>query len=208
MQKPDGLTFIGPSKVEFFMETLPVEKFFGVGKVTAARMNEMGLHTGKDLKKMAEEELMKGFGKNGRFYYRIVRGIDDRPVEPNRETKSLSAEDTFPYDLTRQEDLARELYKIAAVVSERLRHYGLRGRTVSIKIKFSDFKIITRSRSFPEPLCEEAIIAATATQLLEGANPEEKPVRLLGIHISHFGEAASRFKKEDRKEQLYLFPTL
>jgi DNA polymerase-4 len=205
MKKPDGLTFIGPSAIAGFMEKLPVEKFFGVGKVTAARMKEMGLHTGKDLKALSEAELLSRFGKNGRFYYQIVRGIDERQVEPSRETKSLSAEDTFPEDLSHTEDLCRELDKIAETVAERLRRYGLKGRTVSIKIKYSDFRIITRSRSFPEPLDECERIADIAKQLLEGTEPEGKPVRLLGINISHFGEAASGAKQTLAGGQLLLF---
>ncbi len=94
LNKPDGLTFIAPAGVVEFMELLPVEKFFGVGKVTADKMRRMNLHTGADLKQLTEEALTSHFGKAGRFYYRIVRGIDDRKVEPHRETKSLAAEDT------------------------------------------------------------------------------------------------------------------
>ncbi|HZG26403.1 MAG TPA: DNA polymerase IV, partial [Chitinophagaceae bacterium] len=112
LEKPDGLTFIGPSRIEAFMEGLPVEKFFGVGKVTAAKMNDLGLLTGADLKKLSEDELVKHFGKSGHFYAQIVRGIDNRAVEPNRETKSLGAEDTFAYDLTEAADMNRELDKL------------------------------------------------------------------------------------------------
>lgn len=206
MKKPDGLTFIGPSAIESFMEALPVEKFFGVGKVTAAKMKEIGLHTGKDLKGRSEAELVKQFGKRGHFYYQIVRGIDDRQVEPNPETKSLSAEDTFADDLTAADDMKQELDKIALTVAERLLHYGLKGRTISIKIKYSDFKIITRSQSFSRPQGDAGIIAATARQLLDGTAPEGKPVRLLGINISNFGEAFPGSKKEKGKTQLFLFP--
>lgn len=99
MNKPDGQTFIGPSRVESFMEALPVEKFFGVGKVTAAKMKRLGLFTGADLKKKEEAELVRHFGKAGHFYYKIARGIDDRPVQPDRETKSLAAEDIPPIDI-------------------------------------------------------------------------------------------------------------
>src|SRR5678809_923610 len=100
MKKPDGLIFIGPSKIESFVESLPIEKFYGVGKVTAERMKAMNIHTGADLKKLSERELAQHFGKVGKFYFNIVRGIDDRRVEPNQETKSIGAEDTFPEDLT------------------------------------------------------------------------------------------------------------
>ncbi len=206
IKKPDGLTFIGPSKITSFMESLPVEKFFGVGKVTAAKMKEMGMFTGKELKKYSVEELVKHFGKNGNFYYQIVRGIDDRQVEPNRETKSLSAEDTFPYDLTRLEDMNQELDKIAALVEQRLLHYGLKGRTVTLKIKFSDFKIITRSKSYPHPVNENGIIASTVRQLLEETAPEGKLIRLLGISLSNFGEPDQKQKNNHGKDQLLLFP--
>jgi DNA polymerase-4 len=206
MKKPDGLTFIGPSAIESFMEKLPVGKFFGVGKVTAAKMKEMGIYVGNDLKKLSESELVKHFGKTGHFYYQIVRGIDDRRVEPNRETKSLSAEDTFPFDLTALEEMNRELDKIAHTVAERLQRHGLKGRTVSVKIKYNDFKIITRSESFPQPLSSYDQILRTAIRLLEGSGSEGKPVRLLGITVSNFGGIVLKPGNNDGKEQLYLFP--
>ncbi len=116
INKPDGLKFIGPSSIESFMESLPVEKFHGVGKVTAAKMKVMGLHNGADLKKLSLAELTQHFGKVGNFYYQIVRGIDERPVQPNRETKSLAAEDTFPFDLTTIAEMETELDKIASTM--------------------------------------------------------------------------------------------
>src|SRR5476651_1410307 len=119
MNKPDGLKFIGPSGIEAFMESLPVEKFFGVGKVTAEKMRNMGLHCGADLKRLSEDELTRHFGKSGKFYYKIVRGIDEREVQPNRETKSMGAEDTFAYDLTTEEEMYAELAKIAQTVHKR-----------------------------------------------------------------------------------------
>ncbi|MEO5996696.1 MAG: DNA polymerase IV [Chitinophagaceae bacterium] len=206
MKKPDGLTFIGPSKIESFMEELPVEKFFGVGKVTATKMKKLGLLTGADLKKLTEQELVKQFGKSGRFYYSIVRGIDEREVESNRETKSLGAEDTFSYDLTELEDMTRELDKITVTVVERLQRYKLKGRTVTLKIKYSDFKIITRSQSFIQPVNDSDTIAATAKQLLVDSDPEDKKIRLLGITLSNFGEVHSKLKNDTGKGQLQLFP--
>ena len=188
MKKPDGLTFIGPSKIESFVESLSIEKFYGVGKVTAQKMNSMNIHTGADLKKLSERELLKQFGKVGKFYYRIVRGIDDRPVEPNQETKSIGAEDTFPEDLTSIDEMNQHLEKIAPVVHKRLREHGLKGRTITLKIKYSDFKIITRSRSFPEPIDNLTLIIATAQELLISTEPDEVKVRLLGISVSNFGE--------------------
>lgn len=127
INKPDGLKFIGPSAVESFMEKLPVEKFHGVGKVTAGKMKKMGLFTGADLKNLSEGELIRNFGKTGRFYFRIVRGIDERAVQPHRETKSLAAEDTFAYDLTAIEEMETELDKIALLVYNRLQKNNLKG---------------------------------------------------------------------------------
>lgn len=204
LQKPDGLSFIGPSKAESFMDTLAVEKFFGVGKVTAAKMKAMELHTGADLKKLTEAELVSHFGKAGRFYYNIVRGIDSRPVEPSRETKSVSAEDTFPQDLTTLEDMVKELDKIAVSVAGRLQRHGLKGRTLTVKIKFHDFRLATRSRSVVLPVDDEATIAATARSLMAEAWKEEMKVRLLGITLSNFGERKSA-DREDGNRQLQLF---
>jgi len=204
MNKPDGLTFIGPSAVESFMEQLPVEKFYGVGKVTAARMKSMGLHTGADLKALTEDEMVRRFGKTGRFYYRIVRGIDERPVETEQETKSLGAEDTFPYDLTTHEEMFRELDRIAETVARRLDKYRLRGRTVTVKIKYSDFRLNTRSRSLEGPVADAATIAAVARELLAANVEEGSPVRLLGISLSNFGEA-TRTRPSGPGSQLELF---
>lgn len=192
MNKPDGLTFIDPAQIETFMEQLPVEKFFGVGKVTAEKMNRMQLFTGADLKKLTEDELSRYFGKTGRFFFRIVRGIDDREVQPHRETKSLGAEDTFAYDLTDQDDMNAELDKIARTVFDRLQRYGLKGRTVTLKVKYADFRQITRNHSFFSPIGDLDTIAATAKDLLAKTGLEDVKIRLLGITLSNFGEGPSK----------------
>jgi DNA polymerase-4 len=205
MNKPDGLTFISPADITAFMEQLPVEKFFGVGKVTANKMKGMGLFTGADLKKLTEEELTKRFGKSGRFYYNIVRGIDNRPVEPHRETKSVGAEDTFAYDLTTLDEMNAELDKIAATVCTRLERYQLRGRTVTLKVKYHDFKIITRNHSFPALLADLSLIAEIAKQLLAAAELEGKRIRLLGISVSNFYDPVVREAGKGGSWQLELF---
>jgi len=191
LNKPDGLAFIGPSQVEDFMERLPVEKFYGVGKVTAEKMRKMNLHTGADLKQLTEEEMTQHFGKVGRFYYNIVRGIDDRPVQPDRETKSVGAEDTFPYDLATTEEMCAGLDKIAPLVADRLQRHNLKGRTITVKIKFSDFKLITRSLSLPQGVCDVDTITATARQILTATDLADRKVRLLGISLHNFGDAPS-----------------
>ncbi|MDH4298553.1 MAG: DNA polymerase IV, partial [Cyclobacteriaceae bacterium] len=189
MNKPDGLTFIGPSRIKTFMETLPVEKFFGVGKVTAEKMHKIGLHTGADLKKLSASELIKHFGKAGKFYYKIVRGIDDREVQPHRATKSVGAEDTFPFDLSDVEEMHEALDKIAALVQDRLERQGLRGRTITLKIKYHDFIQVTRSQSFSEAINDLDTIIETARKLLLSATAaDNKRIRLLGITVSNFGD--------------------
>ena len=205
LDKPDGLTFIGPSKIESFINNLPVEKFFGVGKVTADKMKRMQLFTGADLKKLSEEDLVRNFGKTGHFYYKIVRGIDEREVQTHRETKSLGAEDTFAYDLETAEEMHKELDRIAVIVFERLGKKQLKGRTITLKVKYSDFTQITRNHSFAYPVGDLETIAVVAKQLLEKIDMEEKMVRLLGISLSNFGEMEIKSKKPRDPEQLELF---
>lgn len=188
INKPDGLTFIGPSKIESFMESLPVEKFHGIGRVTAEKMKRMNLFNGADLKKLTEEQLVLHFGKAGKFYYKIVRGIDDREVQPNRETKSVGAEDTFAYDLTDIDEMYSELDKIAKTVSDRLHRYQLKGRTLTLKVKYSDFKQITRNQSFLHEINDLKTIAQTAKDLLLKTFNDEQKIRLLGITLSNFNE--------------------
>lgn len=205
INKPDGLKFIGPSSIEAFMEKLPVEKFHGVGKVTAEKMKQMGLHTGADLKKLSEEILVYRFGKTGHFYYNIVRGIDNRPVQPHRETKSLAAEDTFSYDLTEIEDMELKLEELAEIVHERLKKKNLSGRTITLKIKYSDFKQITRNRSYAHPVSDIKTIVDTAKSLLMSTEPAGHKIRLLGISLSNFGEAQPKQKVSKYTGQLSLF---
>lgn len=205
LNKPDGLTFIGPSRIEHFMETLPVEKFFGVGKVTAAKMKSLGLHNGADLKKLSEQALIHHFGKSGSFFYRIVRGIDERDVQPHRETKSIGAEDTFPFDLTSMDDMQDELLKITRTVHNRMLRKGLKGRTVTLKIRYHDFRSVTRSHSFAEGIDDRNLIYQTACDLLSASEPESKKIRLLGISISNFGAIVATPAEACSWHQLQLF---
>ncbi|MCE6987786.1 DNA polymerase IV [Dyadobacter sp. CY323] len=206
INKPDGLTFIGPSKIENFMNNLPVEKFHGVGKVTADRMKSLQLFTGADLKKLSEDELVRHFGKTGRFYYQIVRGIDDREVQTHRETKSLGAEDTFTYDLDTKEEMHKELDRIGIIVAERLQKKQLKGKTLTLKIKYHDFSQITRNHSFSKLVGDIDTITETAKALLDKVEMNDKPVRLLGISLSNFHETEVKSRKPKDPEQLELFP--
>jgi DNA polymerase-4 len=206
LNKPDGLTFIGPSRIESFISELPVEKFFGVGKVTAEKMKKMQLYTGADLRKLTEHELVSHFGKTGHFYYKIVRGIDEREVQPHRETKSLGAEDTFTYDLVTIDEMHKELDRLAIVVEQRLNKKQLKGRTITLKVKYNDFSQLTRNLSFPQPTDNVDLIADTAKNLLQKVDIETKPIRLLGISLANFGEPENKPRKPRDPEQLELFP--
>ena len=205
INKPDGLTFIGPSRIMSFMEELAVDKFYGVGKVTAEKMKKMDIHNGADLKKLSEAELTKHFGKSGKFYYKIVRGIDDREVIAHRDTKSVGAEDTFPYDLVEIGEMQAALEKIATIVHERLKRHQLQGRTITLKIKYHDFKQVTRSQSFPTGIGDFETICATAIQLINQSGIEGRKIRLLGITLSNFGEPITKQKPIDHSDQLALF---
>ncbi|MFD0941281.1 DNA polymerase IV [Pedobacter boryungensis] len=203
MNKPDGLTFIGPSRLEKFMEQLPVEKFFGVGKVTAEKMKRQGLHTGADLKELSQQRLVQLFGKTGKFFYNIVRGIDNRAVQPHQETKSISAEDTFSYDLDKGEELNDWLIQIAKSAFKRVQHYEIYGRTLTLKVKFEDFKIITRSTSFTSPVTELNQVLETAQKLLDHLDLGGKKIRLLGVSFSNFSETKPRTRYDYHQPTLF-----
>lgn len=192
MQKPDGLTFIHPEKIEAFMEQLAVGDFHGIGRVTAEKMNKAGLFTGADLKKLTQEELVKRYGKAGNFYYNIVRGIDNRPVQAERETKSVSVEDTFAEDVLDVEKMEAELEELSELLFKRMSKHELFGRTITLKVKYHDFKIISRSKTFPERINEVAIIAQTAKELLKQTEAGHKKIRLLGIGVSGFEDVDTR----------------
>ena len=204
MNKPDGLTFIGPSKIEKFMEKLPVEKFHGVGKVTAERMKMQGIRKGSDLKKLTEERLALLFGKSGKFFYNIVRGIDHRAVKPDRETKSISSEDTFGTDLDKGSEMYERLLQITQAVFKRINQYQLFGRTLTVKVKFADFKQITRSISFEHPINNENDAYEAAKNLIEQTDFGGKQVRLLGVGFSNFHEPKPK-QRHRIEEQKLLF---
>jgi DNA polymerase-4 len=187
MNKPDGLTFIPPEKVEEFMEALKIEKFFGVGKVTADKMHSLGINTGADLKALSLDELTELFGKSGRFYYQIVRGIDNRPVQPDREYKSLAAENTFAVDIEDVNEMLKALEPIVEHAYRRMKRNELYGRTLTLKIKYSDFKQITRSKTYDHRLIDEKELLRLSQELLLEIK-DLRSVRLLGISVSNFEE--------------------
>ena len=186
--KPDSITLVGPEKTETFLEQLPIEKFFGVGKVTAEKMKNLGINTGKDLKTWTKEDLKMNFGKSGGFYFEIVRGNDNRPVNPNRIRKSLGAENTFDYDLVELADMKLALEPIAVTVMSRLEKANTFGKTVTLKVKFKDFSQITRSQSLNDEVRTLDQIVSISFNLLEQIDWQQFPtgVRLLGVTCSNF----------------------
>jgi DNA polymerase IV len=184
MNKPDGLTVIQPNEAEPFIEALPIESFYGVGRATAAKMKELGIRTGAELKQRSERELAHHFGKVGLFYYQIARGIDDRPVNPNRIRKSIGAETSFDPDLEGRAIVEQKLEAIAQEVHQRIERNGAKGRTIALKVKFADYRQITRSRTILEYVEGQDQILAIALELLASVELEAQAVRLLGITLS------------------------
>ena len=181
--KPDGICIIPPHKGAAFVATLPVKRFHGVGPVTAAKMERLGIHTGADLAAWTIEQLEATFGSSGRWYWRIARGIDEREVKPDRPYKSVSAERTFDVDYAEAEDLRRELERVAGYAWQRIERSEVTGRTVTLKVKFADFSQITRSKSFASPVPDFAAFEAAGQTLLQSLLPVPKGIRLLGLGL-------------------------
>lgn len=184
-RKPDGLFVIKPSQAEAFVETLEVKGFHGIGRVTAEKMHKMGIFTGADLREQPVENLVKHFGKAGRWYYQIARGQDDRPVNPDRIRKSIGAEETFSTDLEEIELLLNELWPISEEVWRRAERAHLYGKTVTLKVKFGDFEQITRSRTSLQPFTEQPVYERIIRDLFDSILPLRKGIRLLGISLSN-----------------------
>ena len=181
--KPDGLCVIPPHKGAAFVATLPVKRFHGVGPVTAAKMERLGIMTGADLAAWPIEQLEAHFGSSGRWYWRIARGIDEREVKPDRPYKSVSAERTFDVDYSDPEDLRREVARVAGYAWQRIERAEVRGRTVTLKVKYADFTLITRSKSFAVPVPDLASFEAAGQALLGSLLPVSKGIRLLGLGL-------------------------
>jgi len=181
--KPDGLCVIPPGKGPAFVATLPVKRFHGVGPVTAAKMEKLGILTGADLAAWPIEQLEAHFGSSGRWYWRIARGIDEREVKSDRPYKSVSAERTFDVDYMEADDLRRELARVAGYAWQRIERSQVQGRTVTLKVKFGDFSLITRSKSFSAPIADFAAFEAAGMALLDALLPVTKGIRLLGLGL-------------------------
>ncbi|HEB62677.1 MAG TPA: DNA polymerase IV [Bacteroidetes bacterium] len=185
INKPNGIKVITPAEGILFLEKLPIEKFFGIGKVTAKKMHALNIFTGKDLKEKTELELIQRFGKAGRHYYKIVRAKDNRKVNPHRIRKSIGAERTFFDDLKTQEEMLEKLIPIAEKVFDYMKKSNNFGRTITLKAKTPQFQSLTRSKTFLSEPQNRATFLSIVTDLLKKHAHEFQEVRLLGVQVSN-----------------------
>ena len=183
--KPDGLTVVTPDKVASFLEELPIKKFFGVGKVTQQKMYSLGIKTGADLKAWSEIDLVKAFGKPGRFYYKIVRGIDNREVKPHRTRKSYGKEQTFKEDIGDLDWINNFLDELSQTIAEGMKKIPTTGKTITLKVRYKNFDTVTRSSSLSHYTNDKTEISTIARQLLEQTDAGKREIRLLGISLSN-----------------------
>ena len=200
LNKPNGMTVILPEDAETFVEKLPIEKFHGIGKVTAAKMHNLGIRSGLDLKKCDRVFLTQYFGKAGNYYYNIARARDNRIVEANRIRKSIGAENSFAENLSDRETMIIKLEEIARTLFGRIKKHQAAGRTLTLKVKFADYQQITRSHTFSESISDLDTIFTQALKLLEIVQLGDRTIRLLGISLSNLDRA-----KKLQAVQLSLF---
>jgi DNA polymerase-4 len=196
LEKPHGFVVVPHGREAEFLAPLPVEKLWGVGEVTARSLHEMGVFTIGQLARLPAAQLEARFGRRGRDLHRHARGIDDSPVVAEREEKSLSREVTFAEDIGDERVLRRTLLSLSEDVARQLRERGLRGRTVKLKLRYADFKTLTRQVTMEAPTDLEQVIFDQAARLLERAWDKRKKVRLIGVGVSKF---------EPEERQLSLF---
>ncbi|MBW1781564.1 MAG: DNA polymerase IV [Deltaproteobacteria bacterium] len=198
MDKPDGLTVVPQQEVGAFLDPLPVKKMWGVGKVTQQALARLGVRTFQDLRQMPLEVLKEAFGKHGAAMHHLAMGIDDREVEPERAAKSIGHEETFNKDILSLDQAKKEILSLADRVARRMRREGVRGHTVSLKVKYADFKQITRAVTLPDPIDDGAVIYATSCRLLERTDVGKRPIRLIGVSLS-------QLTYPEKEAQLFLF---
>lgn len=192
MNKPNGQTVITQADAEQLIPTLPVSAFFGVGPKTAARLHELGIHTGKELREQTREFLSDRFGKHGGYLYGIARGIDERPVDPNRLRKSIGAETTFERDITSRDALVAELPPIAKMLEQRLSRAGVRAGNVIVKVKTTSFELITRRLPLSQPTSAAAVLHRVAVRIIEAKLDPAQGVRLLGLQTDQLIPAGTQ----------------
>ena len=201
VNKPNGQKTIHPSKVDDFIDELPIDRFFGVGRVTAKKMKELGIYKGRDLREFDREELVSHFGKSGSHYYKIIRSIQDSPVNPSRIRKSVGAERTFSKDIDSESFMLDELDSIADELERRMMKSENKGRTVTVKLKYSDFSQQTRSKTIEDYISTKEEFFPVIEELIY-QKEIDKSVRLLGISISNLFREVEPPKKEEYSLQL------
>lgn len=202
VNKPDGLFLIRPNAAVEYVEKLPIEKFFGVGKVTAQKMHALGIKNGYDLKQVSENELKRHFGKVGHYYFRIACAEDDREVNPNRIRKSLGTENTYSIDLKSYEEVKQALENITEEVVRRMRKSNTKGKTLTLKVKYADFKQITRGKTMPDWITSQHQIEQIYLRLVDEIAMRDG-IRLLGITISNLNHQEKHNEPDNvQKSQL------
>ncbi|MDP5063627.1 MAG: DNA polymerase IV [Haliea sp.] len=189
--KPNGQFVVLPAEGAAFVASLPARRFYGVGPRTADRMAQLGIHTGADLRAQSLGFLQQHFGKSAMYLYRASRGEDDRPVRPDRVRKSVGGERTYARDMASSAELYAALDEIIEIVWQRVAKQGARGRTLTLKMKYADFRQVTRARSLPLPIHEPGEFEALARSILAGLLPVPLGVRLLGLSLSGFEASAA-----------------
>ena len=190
--KPNGQKTVNPDEVVSFLEELPIRKFYGVGKVKNKKMYQLGIFTGLELKSKSLEFLEKHFGKSGSFYYNVVRGIHNSEVKSDRITKSVAAEHTFDVNLSSEIFMIEKLDVIAVALEKRLKKHHVAGKTITLKIKYSDFTQQTRSKTLPYFISDKALILEIVKELLYQERMKDS-VRLLGISLSNLNTEQKKF---------------
>jgi DNA polymerase-4 len=196
-KKPDGLTVIAPERVEHFLQKLPVDALWGVGPVTAVRLRERGIERLIDVRTADEKVLREAVGSSADWLRQLADGIDDRLVEPNRETKSSGSENTYSQDLTDINEIRLEIDEMARDAASWLERQQLLCRTVTIKVRYSDFTTITRSHSTTPPTRDGEDIAQRAVRLLDRTDAAVRPVRLLGVSVHNLEDPSAPFEPEE-----------
>lgn len=185
VNKPNGITVVTPKQAESFLLDLPIRRFHGVGKVTEEKMKKHGILTGSDLRQRSEDELVSLFGKAGRYFHQIVRGIDNRSVQPNRIRKSVSKETTLSQDCSDRDEMLDILERLAERLEASFAQGQTSGVTLTLKVKYADFQNVTRSMTHTEPYLNASLMMTHARQLLDRTEAGDRPIRLLGLGVSN-----------------------
>ena len=202
-RKPDGLYVIEPHQANDFLMHLPIRKFYGIGEKTAEKMRRMGIYNGHDLISLSKDKLIQEFGKAGPFFYDVVRGIDNRVVQPHRERKSIGTENTFRRDLTTKDEIFSNLIDVIDDFWERVQRTGKSGRTITLKLKYFDFEQITRSKTISESIVSKDEVIQICNELINQTE-SNKPVRLIGVSLSNIVNQNEPLNEKTYWEQLII----